>query len=92
MYTAKTLKELAVLKWHKEGVYSVGFAVVRDGEKVGKRGEGEGGDEGVERGEVVGAREGRQLTVAEKRIREAERTHWVAVGGKDGKVSLWAIY
>jgi hypothetical protein len=28
IYSAKTLKEVAVLKWHKEGVYAVGFSKI----------------------------------------------------------------
>lgn len=82
------------MKWHKEGVYAVRFAEVLDGEKETKEGEkvgesGEGG-KGGKGGEMV--KKMGTMTVAEKRIKQATQTHWIAVGGKDGKVSLWDIY
>ncbi|KAK1831841.1 ASTRA-associated protein 1 [Podospora conica] len=33
-----------------------------------------------------------ELSVREKRIRQAKEGHWIAAGSKDGKVSLWDIY
>lgn len=81
LYSVKTLKELAVLKWHKEGCYAVAFAnVQQDGTSAG---EGEGSTTAVAK---------RQLTVSERRVRKAQETHWLAVGSKDGKVSLWDVY
>jgi hypothetical protein len=32
------------------------------------------------------------MTVREEREQKAKTTHWLAVGSKDGKVSLWDIY
>lgn len=76
----KGMRELAVLKWHREGCYAVAFAEILDGvaEAVVS-----GKD-----GEVVK----RELTVAERRVQRASQGHWLAVGSKDGKVSLWEIY
>lgn len=74
MYSTKSMKELAVLKWHKEGCYAVAFADVLE-EK-----EGEGS-------EMV-----REMGVKEERLWKARTSHWIAVGSKDGKVSLWDIY
>lgn len=92
VYSAKTLKEVAVLKWHKEGVYAVGFAdVLEDNKEGGERDEGKGGEGEEGEGQEITRKTG-ALTVAQKRIKEATRTHWIAVGGKDGKVSLWDIY
>lgn len=84
------------MKWHKEGVYAVGFAEVLDGESKEAK-EGKDREKGVncEDGSSPGGslvRKTGALTVAEKRIKQATNTHWVAVGGKDGKVSLWDIY
>lgn len=81
VYESRSVRELAVLKWHKEGCYAVSFA---DVEVNGKDGEGEGSKEVVRR---TGT-----LTVREERIRRASMAHWLAVGGKDGKVTLWDIY
>ena len=30
--------------------------------------------------------------IKHQRIIKAQRTHWLAAGGKDGKISLWDIY
>jgi WD40 repeat protein len=80
VYSVKTMKELAVLKWHGEGCYAVSFAEVVD----------EGGDskQEVSAGELAK----RALTVAQRREEKARTTHWLAAGSKDGKVSLWEIY
>jgi WD40 repeat protein len=81
VYESRSLRELAVLKWHKEGCYAVSFADV----------EGGGGEEEGEGSKAVVRRTG-TLTVREERVRRARMVHWLAVGGKDGKVSLWDIY
>lgn len=89
VYSVAGMRELAVLKWHKEGCYAVAFAeVVGDDGGQGEKGEKEETD-----GALV-ERPGRGLPVSakEKRVLLATRTHWVAVGSKDGKVSLWEIY
>lgn len=78
VYSTKTMKELAILKWHGEGCYAVAFADVE-------------GDEGAFSSTAV-ASQGREMTVAQKREEKARRTHWLAAGSKDGKVSLWEIY
>ncbi|SMR61402.1 unnamed protein product [Zymoseptoria tritici ST99CH_3D1] len=84
VYSVKTMKELAVLKWHGEGCYAVSFAEIVDGSEI----EGDGQTAQIEK-EVV---ERRALTVAQKREEKARSTHWLAAGSKDGKVSLWEIY
>ncbi|KAK0742129.1 WD40-repeat-containing domain protein [Apiosordaria backusii] len=33
-----------------------------------------------------------EMTVREKRIHHAKTAHWIAAGGKDGRVSLWEVY
>jgi ASTRA-associated protein 1 len=80
VYDAQGIKELAVLKWHKEGCYAVSFADVVRTETEEKNMDGAL----VER---VG-----KMTVKEERLRMAKMAHWLAVGSKDGKVSLWDIY
>ena len=64
----------------------MGLAEVLDG---GEKKEEEGKKD-VGRSEL--AKRTAALSVAERRIKQAINTHWIAVGGKDGKVSLWDIY
>lgn len=86
------LRELACLKWHAAGVGSVAFGEVAGSKK------GEGGAAGVDGEEEKGKRVlttsegGRRLTVAEQRVKKTRETHWLAAGGKDGRISLWDIY
>ena len=81
VYSTKNMKELAVLKWHKEGCYAVAFADTSDTNPSGS-------DDAESDGSIVK----RAQTVAEQRITRAKSTHWLAAGSKDGKVSLWDIY
>lgn len=83
VYSAKTMKELAVLKWHKEGCYAVAFADIEAGDA--------NGDVSAD-GDSSGLLVRRELTVAEKRVEKTKMTHWLAAGSKDGKVSLWEVY
>lgn len=85
VYSTKTLKELAVLKWHKEGCYSVGFADVEAVSGGGGEDDGKGGKEITRAG-------GEERSVKEERLWKARNTHWLVAGSKDGKVSLWEIY
>ena len=88
VYSVKTMKELAVLKWHREGCYAVAFGEVLDG------GGGGGGRWVKEREqEEEGDGDGSEvLSVEKRREKRVKETHWVAGGAKDGKVSLWEIY
>ncbi|PPJ56931.1 hypothetical protein CBER1_02268 [Cercospora berteroae] len=76
VYSTKGFKELAVLKWHKEGCYAIAFANVTSHESSDEQ-----------RSLLQ-----KQMTVAEKRDEKARTTHWLAAGSKDGRVSLWDIY
>lgn len=111
VYSGKTMKEVAVLKWGSGGVgcYATAFAEVRARH-------GKGGKEGDE----VEASTSSSLStsnptststaltspppsanhqsgtitpnVQQRRDEKARTTHWLALGAKDGKVSLWDIY
>ena len=78
IYSTKTMKEVAVLKWHKEGCYAVAFAVIQQDSPQPPL-----SIEQVKR-EVA--------TVRQRRGEKAKGAHWLAAGSKDGKVSLWEIY
>ncbi|KAL9942583.1 ASTRA complex subunit [Verticillium nonalfalfae] len=83
VYSGKTMKEVAVLKWHEVGCYAVAFASAL------KAPQAAGGVE--ERGGAVVRRAG-EVSVRERRIAHAEAAHWLAAGSKDGKISLWDIF
>ena len=68
VYSARTLEEVAVLAWHKEGCYATAFAHVREESNAST------------------------TTVAQRRANKARTTHYLALGSKDGKVSLWDIF
>ncbi|KAL8957881.1 MAG: hypothetical protein Q9193_004953 [Seirophora villosa] len=98
VYSTKTVKELAVLKWHKVGCYTTAFAdvvepvTIKPEESVAvKKEEEESTDD--DDGESIAAKGLLALsTVQQRRDTKAHTTHWLAVGSKDGKVSLWDIY
>ena len=89
VYSAKTIKELAVLTWHKMGCYVVAFARVEPSQNSGK------GDTKAlaTKTTAVSVTNGSALdTIKHQRSAKAQSTHWLAAGGKDGKISLWDIY
>ena len=86
VYSVHTMKEVAVLKWHKEGCYALAFAQV---EERNRESDGDM-DHGREQAENTVVK--RELTVSQRRITKARSTHWLAAGSKDGKISLWDIY
>jgi WD40 repeat protein len=78
------VREVAVLRWHQEGCYAVGFAHVKSEEDSTNK------STSLEsRGQVD---DGVILSVAERRDAAARNAHWLALGSKDGKVSLWDIF
>lgn len=93
VYSCKTMKELAVLKWHKDGCYAVAFAEVSgDGSTASPttNAESKPGDE--KDTQLTKRNEGSLATVQQQRNQKAQKTHWLAAGSKDGKISLWDIY
>ncbi|PQE10199.1 hypothetical protein CJF32_00000748 [Rutstroemia sp. NJR-2017a WRK4] len=83
VYGCKKMREVAVLKWHKDGCYAVGFAAVLVGEaEGGSSGERKGGNGKELMGKLGG------VDVKGERLRKARETHWVVAGSKDGKVNI----
>jgi ASTRA-associated protein 1 len=83
VYSTKTMKELAVLRWHKDGCYSTAFADLSNDDDTA----------------MPTSKDGSQAVttsaldiIKQQRSTKAQRTHWLAAGGKDGKISLWDIY
>ena len=95
VYSARTMRELAVLKWHREGCYTVAFGDVLgafDGNLERKRAEEQLQDSSAI-SELQASKDVSSLeTIRDTRIRKAKKTHWLAAGGKDGKISMWDIY
>ncbi|KAI0967239.1 WD repeat-containing protein [Xylaria arbuscula] len=103
VYSAKTMAELAVLKWHDVGCYAAAFAVLQTSQKdsPGDSKENPLGsaveeqtkplDRSKETAVVAAIRPG-ELSVKDRRIKLAKEAHWLAAGSKDGRISLWDIY
>ena len=90
VYAVKSMRELAVLKWHKLGCYATAFAELE-----------EGADAVLEPALSSSShrdQDGRELQMQmesaahRQRAKRQQSTHWLAAGSKDGKVSLWDIY
>ncbi|UPL03486.1 hypothetical protein LCI18_014420 [Fusarium solani-melongenae] len=97
VYSAKTMKELAVLKWHQVGCYAVAFADVTISEEAKEKVQEASESESQSQSQsIVSGRTGSLirtgLSVKDQRIATARKTHWIAAGAKDGKISLWDIY
>ena len=88
VYSCKTLKELAVLSWHKVGCYAAAFAEVdAPGNIPAADAKGE-----REASTAVALGSKGSISVKERRIHQARAAHWIVAGAKDGRVSLWDIY
>ena len=99
VYSCKSLKELAVLKWHKEGCYAVAFADVADSAATSNESpetQAQSSPENEETASEHGlTRQNNTYTLAQAhhaRSLKAQNTHWLIAGSKDGKISLWDIY
>ena len=84
VYSAKTMRELAVLKWHKQGCYALAFSDLTSRDIDTSADESAGPDQKPASTTLQ--------TVGQRRETKAQTTHWIAAGSKDGKVSLWDIY
>jgi ASTRA-associated protein 1 len=87
IYSSKTLRELAVLKWHQEGCYSTAFATI-----LVPITDVALGNDTQEIALTSTASNLAPQGIKDQRSARAQETHWVAAGGKDGKISLWDIY
>ncbi|KAF2873307.1 WD40-repeat-containing domain protein [Massariosphaeria phaeospora] len=94
IYSTKTLKEMAVLKWHKESVYAVDFGAVLDPASVVPDAQQEPADDAStdKQKEDAVRREHGLGRLQRKREEQMQLKHWVAAGSKDGKVSLWEVF
>lgn len=93
VYSAKTMREVAVLKWHPVGCFAVAFADVSHPASPSDTKTAQSGD----RDETAAAETKLvarvvDMTVKDRRINQARKGHWLAAGSKDGKVSLWDVF
>lgn len=88
VYSGKTMKELAVLKWHKVGCYATAFATVESAATT----EAPTPEDENETSAAISQQSSTVTSVQQRRDDKARSTHWLAAGAKDGKVSLWDIY
>lgn len=92
VYSTKSLREVAVLKWHEVGCFSVAFADLTPPESSdGLAAQPKSADEDAASTTRVVPRL-LKMTVKERRIKQATDAHWLATGSKDGKVSLWDVF
>ncbi|KAL8731628.1 MAG: hypothetical protein Q9166_003316 [cf. Caloplaca sp. 2 TL-2023] len=91
VYSCKTMKELAVLKWHKAGCYTIAFADINPTKSEEDVATKEEDTESQDEKNVI--RHTSAISkVQQRRDAKAQSTHWLAAGSKDGKISLWDIY
>lgn len=98
VYSAKTMREVAVLKWHSVGCFAVAFADLNvpstDAPETQQTRTQRSEDSSHEAGSLDRTLTPKQMriTVKERRLNQAKAAHWLAAGSKDGKVSLWDIF
>ncbi|KAF2739015.1 WD40 repeat-like protein [Polyplosphaeria fusca] len=92
VYSTKSLKELAVLKWHAEGVYAVDFAQLLDPVASHDPQTDLADSEGKELVSQNQTKLGGLGRLQQQREERARLKHWVAAGAKDAKVSLWEVF
>ncbi|OHF02230.1 WD repeat domain-containing protein [Colletotrichum orchidophilum] len=90
VYSCKTLKEVATLKWHQAGCYAVALASVSAMTRTDETRSASGDPNQLPQDLI--SRSGQQLSVKDRRIQQAQNAHWLAAGCKDGKISMWNIF
>ncbi|KIW11813.1 hypothetical protein PV08_09086 [Exophiala spinifera] len=92
VYSTRTIKELAVLQWHQQGCYATCFADVDlDLDDTTTPTEHSDSDPSIQSKEILAPPTALEI-IKRKREEKARKVHWIAAGGKDGKISLWDIY
>lgn len=113
VYSTRTLKEVAVLKWHQVGCYAVAFAnialntgapsingqnpkateMTTAAQPTRSDSLGHGTQKpNMDNSLITVVPKLVEVTVKDKRLRQAKAAHWLAAGSKDGKVSLWDVF
>lgn len=92
VYSTKSMREVAVLKWHAVGCFTVAFAdlAVHEPSDDGNTQTNPTDEDAASTTRV--APRLLKMTVKERRVKQATNAHWLATGSKDGKVSLWDVF
>lgn len=93
IYSARSMLQVAVLKWHPVGCFAVAFADLSDVDAAKpslKAAELEDNEQCLP--EATPGCKIIDTTVKNKRLSRVRHTHWLAAGSKDGKVSLWDVF
>ncbi|KAG0233439.1 WD40-repeat-containing domain protein [Mortierella sp. GBAus27b] len=111
VFSTKTVKPLAVLKYHRESLDCLDFAVVQDHEET-IDGAAFKKSDSVHSGSNITSEQASEPSQPEGWCEDTEDTseedsdtentlkerhqwsgrHWIAAGGKEGRISLWVIY
>jgi hypothetical protein len=93
---------MAVLKWHKEGIYATDFGEILEcipsndtpGQEPGVSGTSDILNSRNQEAAVSlkQSRLGGLKRVQQQREGQIQTKHWVVAGAKDGKVSLWEVF
>ena len=92
IYSSKTLKEVAVLKWHKEGVYAVAFSTILEPQHLQQQQQQQNDQELGGGNTLLIQRETGLAKLQRQREEQMQLKHWVVAGAKDGKISLWEVF
>lgn len=76
LYSTQTMKPLGTLRYHKTGCQAVEFAHSPEPDEAGSLGD-----------EAHDSDDGEEMDEREKE----ERARWLVAGGKDFRVSIWAL-
>lgn len=94
VYSARSMLEVAVLKWHPVGCFALAFTDLSatDTGKVNLTASKlENNNETLPEARSLVCRIS-DTSVKNKRLNRVRNAHWLAAGSKDGKVSLWDVF
>ncbi|KAJ4411291.1 Astra associated protein 1 Asa1 [Gnomoniopsis sp. IMI 355080] len=92
VYSFKSLREVAVLKWHPVGCFAVAFADISPSDTGNAEVIASQATDNEVPEETKLVRRVHNTTVKDKRLSRVKNAHWLAAGSKDGKISLWDVF
>lgn len=93
VYSARSMQEVAVLKWHPVGCFALAFADLSEIEtrKVNLTAS-KLEDNNESSPEATLMCRISDTSVKKNRLIRVRNSHWLAAGSKDGKISLWDVF